>query len=60
VPDEERVVEPEPAHVAVVAVTHQHRLRRDDLDARFPGLIDLVTAQALDAKTDDPIEQPAR
>jgi hypothetical protein len=35
-----------------------NRLRRDDLDARFPGLIDLVTAQALDAKTDDPIEPP--
>jgi DNA-binding transcriptional ArsR family regulator len=33
-----------------------NRLRRDDLDARFPGLIDLVTAQALDAKIDDQLE----
>ena len=28
-----------------------NRLRREDLDARFPGLLDLVTAHALDAKT---------
>jgi hypothetical protein len=37
-----------------------NRLRRDDLDARFPGLIDLVTTQALDAKTDNPLAPPAQ
>jgi hypothetical protein len=38
-----------------------NRLRRDDLDARFPGLIGLVTAQAaLDAKTENPLEPPAQ
>jgi hypothetical protein len=37
-----------------------NRLRRDDLDARFPGLLDLVTAQAPDAKTDDQLEPPAQ
>jgi DNA-binding transcriptional ArsR family regulator len=30
-----------------------NRLRREDLDARFPGLLDLVTAQVPDAKIDD-------
>jgi DNA-binding transcriptional ArsR family regulator len=37
-----------------------NRLRRDDLDARFPGLLDLVTAQAPDAKTDDQLEPPTQ
>ncbi|MGH3171304.1 MAG: ArsR/SmtB family transcription factor [Trebonia sp.] len=37
-----------------------NRLRRDDLDARFPGLIDLVTAQAPDARIDDQVEPPTQ
>lgn len=38
-----------------------NRLRRDDLDARFPGLIGLVTAQAaLDAETENPLEPSAQ
>jgi DNA-binding transcriptional ArsR family regulator len=32
---------------------HLNRLRREDLDARFSALLDLVTAQVPDAKIDD-------
>jgi DNA-binding transcriptional ArsR family regulator len=33
--------------------TRLNRLRREDLDVRFPGLLDLVTAQVPDARLDD-------